>query len=303
MDNYYYEQTRLVSDLHVNFEHILISKMYIPGHWHECIEILYMKDGRLETTIKNQTKILKKDDLILVNPRDLHSTRCLNECDYILLQIPYPMLKNYIPEIDSIRFEIPPFPESAIVGSKICQMKEIILEMSALVKEKPVGFHLKFTSLLFEMLYLLYHNFQVPADPDTKEKNTRNLERLKPILEYVKKHYNEKILLNEISSYAGFTPEYFCRFFKRHMGITFVEYLNQYRFNCIYQDLCCTDTSLLLLLEQHGFTNYKLFRKMFYDIFGCTPGQIRKELSTRKDSGNQYTASFWVNSINASRDI
>ena len=303
MDNYYYEQTRLVSDLHVNFERILISKMYIPGHWHESIEILYMKDGCLETIIKNQTFILKKDDFILVNPRDLHSTRCLSYCYYILLQIPYPMLKNYIPDIDTIRFEINDPAVNPIIQTKLRQIKEIIQQMLVLFDVKPLGSHLKFTSLLFEMLYLLYHNFQVPIDPETMEKDTRNLERLKPILDYVKEHYNEKILLNEISAYAGFTPEYFCRFFKKHIGITFVEYLNQYRFNCIYQDLGSTDTPLLTLLEMHGFTNYKLFRKMFYDIYGCTPGQIRKELVTRKDTGNQHAISFWMNSINASKDI
>jgi len=30
-------------------------------------------------------------------------------------------------------------------------------------------------------------------------------------------------------------------------------------------------------LERHGFTNYKLFRRMFLEHFGNTPTQMRKQ--------------------------
>ena len=34
---------------------------------------------------------------------------------------------------------------------------------------------------------------------------------------------------------------------------------------------------LLEILERHGFTNYKLFRRMFLEQFGDTPTKIRKQ--------------------------
>lgn len=82
--------------------------------------------------------------------------------------------------------------------------------------------------------------------------------------------------IEEISQVAHLRPEYFCRFFKKHMGCTYLEYLNTIRLANIYQDLLLTDYPISQLLELHGFTNYKLFRRMFHDHFHDTPRVIRK---------------------------
>ena len=58
-------------------------------------------------------------------------------------------------------------------------------------------------------------------------------------------------------------PGYFCRFFKKCMGVTFLEYQNELRLSYIYRDLITTEDSVRDILERHGFTNYKLFRRMF----------------------------------------
>ena len=61
------------------------------------------------------------------------------------------------------------------------------------------------------------------------------------------------------------------------MGITFLEYQNEYRLSFIYRDLITTRDPVQVILERHGFTNYKLFRRMFLEHFGNTPNQIRKQ--------------------------
>ena len=61
------------------------------------------------------------------------------------------------------------------------------------------------------------------------------------------------------------------------MGITFLEYQNEYRLSFIYRDLITTGDPVHVILERHGFTNYKLFRRMFLEHFGNTPTQIRKQ--------------------------
>lgn len=80
-------------------------------------------------------------------------------------------------------------------------------------------------------------------------------------------------------------PTYFCRMFKKYMGVTFLEYQNELRLSKIYQDLLHTDDPVNEILERHGFTNYKLFRRMFQEHFGDTPLHVRKkrELRTEED--------------------
>ena len=75
--------------------------------------------------------------------------------------------------------------------------------------------------------------------------------------------------------------QYFCRFFRKSMGITFLEFVNQVRFSHVCRDILHTDQSIMEILVRHGFTNYKLFRRMFPETYGCTPSAKRKEVSGR----------------------
>ena len=61
--------------------------------------------------------------------------------------------------------------------------------------------------------------------------------------------------------------------------MTFLEFVNQVRFSHICEDIIRTDTSITDLLDRHGFTNYKLFRRLFHEKYGCTPSEKRKETS------------------------
>lgn len=65
------------------------------------------------------------------------------------------------------------------------------------------------------------------------------------------------------------------------MGKTFLEYLNEIRLSHIYEDLVSTDLALKTILENNGFTNYKLFRQLFYNNFHTTPGEYRKVHSSK----------------------
>ena len=58
--------------------------------------------------------------------------------------------------------------------------------------------------------------------------------------------------------------------------MTFLEYLNSIRMENLFMDLMDTDLSIQQLLSIHGFTNYKLFMKMFRARYGTTPNELRK---------------------------
>lgn len=60
------------------------------------------------------------------------------------------------------------------------------------------------------------------------------------------------------------------------MGITFLEYQNELRLSKIYKDITTTNDKISDILERHGFTNYKLFRRMFRERFHSTPTELRK---------------------------
>ena len=154
----------------------------------------------------------------------------------------------------------------------------MLLDMQMLNDLKPDGGLLRFNSLLFDVIFTLYQSFSTRVFRSRVNHQEHDLSRIVSVLSYTEQHYNVPISIEEIANIAGFQPNYFCRFFKKCMGVTFLEYQNELRLAHIYSDLLRSksDKSISSILEQHGFTNYKVFRRMFFKRFQATPSEIRE---------------------------
>lgn len=254
---------------------------YIPTHWHRAIEIIYLLEGELEVTIESQTFLMQPGNCTLVNANIMHATKCTRPNTSILLQIPLEFVELYIPNIQQLFFVLDENSSDPIRQTKIDIFKSTLTQMQIANDIRPEGFLLRFNSLLFELLFQLLHNFSVQLFQSDFGQKKKERDRLDQILDYISKRYNQPISLEEIAGVACLQTGYFCRFFKKHMGITFLEYQNELRLSHIYRDLITTDDAIHLILERHGFTNYKLFRRMFSEHFKDTPKHIRANHKTR----------------------
>lgn len=271
-----YEVISVREDTQVHFRTSIDPGSYIPPHWHDAIEIVYMQEGELTFTIEQQIYHLISGQCILVNPNIIHATKCTAPNKAIIFQIPVNFLENYIPNVRQLLFTITDPETDSILRTKLDLLKQTLEKMQLINDLKPDGGILRFNSLLFEVLFQLYHNFSVQVfHADVTGKN-KALKRLAPVLNYTAKHYNQPISIEEIAGVAALQPRYFCRFFKKCMGVTFLEYQNELKLSYIYQDLLSTDDKISSILERHGFTNYKLFRRMFAKHFSATPSRVRK---------------------------
>lgn len=264
----------------VRFFTSLDSGSYVTTHWHRAIEIIYIQSGSLTVTIESHTRELSAGQCILINANIMHSTKCTAPNTAIVFQIPTDFAETYIPNINSLVFHINDDTTDLKEATKIDILKNTLEKMQVANDMQPDGFLLVFNSLLFDILFQLYHNFSTPVLHANPNKKKKELDRLNPVLQYIAQNYNRPIPLQEIADIAILQPGYFCRFFKNTMGTTFLEYQNELRLSHIYQDLIETDDPVHIILERHGFTNYKLFRRMFRENFGDTPTNIRKAISS-----------------------
>lgn len=253
---------------------------YVTTHWHRAIEIIYIQSGSLTVTVESHTRELSAGQCILINANIMHSTKCTVPNTAIVFQIPIDFAGTYIPNINSLVFYINDETNDQKELTKIDILKNTLEKMQVANDMQPDGFLLVFNSLLFDILFQLYHNFSTPVLHANPNKKKKELDRLNPVLQYIAQNYNRPIPLQEIAGIAILQPGYFCRFFKNTMGTTFLEYQNELRLSHIYQDLIETDDPVNVILERHGFTNYKLFRRMFRENFGDTPTNIRKAISS-----------------------
>lgn len=265
-------------DTRLQLYFVLISSRnyyYSPPHWHGHLEIIFIQKGGMTAWVNEQQYLLGANDLLIVNPRELHSTRTSQNTDYLLLQIPCDYLGRVINDVALIHFQ-EYFPANNI-SSALKQLHNCLFELARTYTEKEDGYLLHFSSVIYEFLYILYRNYSQRVSREAVEKANRNFERIEDIIQYVKSNYKKNITLSDVSGILNLSPEYFCRMFKKHTGQTFLEYLNAIRLTHFYRELLDTDLSVTDLMARNGITNYKVFIRTFKEAYGTTPNKIRTQ--------------------------
>lgn len=276
MEDYRYEfiAPSEMLDIHLEF-FIDPGGSVINKHHHDWIEIIYLIHGELEVQINNETKKLKKNEFIVINPMSIHSTRCRDGNTAILLQIPLSFLEEFVPDIREYRFFVDLDSKDPRTQTKLGDIRNTLQDLWIAYQFQAEGYLFRCYSLIFELIYILVHSFSQKLDRKELQRNQKNLERIERIIDYVNCHYTEAISIKEIAGVLGLNEIYFSRFFKANMGTTFLEYLNMVRLEKIYVDLLNTNMSIGEIQEKHGFYNEKVFRRMFREVYGCSPREAR----------------------------
>ena len=137
-------------------------------------------------------------------------------------------------------------------------------------------FRLEAEGIILQTVAQLIRYFSSTSAVQLADTHLMTIDRIRKVMSYVEEHYKENISLQDVSVLLGIGKEYFCRFFKKNMGISFLQYLNEVRLSHIYQGLMDTELPIADLIEDNGFSNQKLFNRSFKALYGCTPSSVRK---------------------------
>ncbi len=247
---------------------------YFPAHWHNHLEILFALDGTMTAYVNDRKYELSRQDILIINPREIHSTQVHGKIRYILLQIPPDDLKRLIPNSEMLYFE-EFYPNGITNNASTHKMQTLLTKMKNEFDRKEDGYQLLFRSYFYEFLHELYKNHTTKLSLESKTKAAKNILRIEQIMDYVRAHYKKTITLDEISASLSLSSEYFCRLFKKYTAQTFLEYVNTVRLVHFYSDLMHSNDSITYLMDKNGITNYKVFIRMFRQAYGGTPQKIR----------------------------
>lgn len=100
--------------------------------------------------------------------------------------------------------------------------------------------------------------------------------RINKVCLYIQNRFAEPISLKEIADLIFLTESNFCKFFKKAIGKTFSDYLNEIRINEASRQLLQTDQSVAQIANNCGFETLSYFNRIFLRKTGSTPSAYRK---------------------------
>lgn len=106
----------------------------------------------------------------------------------------------------------------------------------------------------------------------------RDVRRMQQICAYVMAHYVHSIALDDIAAEVGMNRSAFCSYFKRCKGMTFSQFVTQYRLNTACELLKHSQKGVSEICYTVGFNDLPHFVRVFTNAMGMSPSKYRKQL-------------------------
>lgn len=258
------------------------GRMGCAPHWHDEIEIIYIIEGNVKTGVNNDVYMLNSSDILIMGSGDIHYFLPVSSGSRLVIQFKLSIFDSFGAEENEKSSIRPVFDNSCRISSKWSQEVKgsIENEIKKLLKEytqKNEGYKLAFKARLYDIIVLLLRS--VPKENRSLNDDTRykeKLKRLENLFDYVDNNFQNEISLNDAAKIAGFSPYYFARFFKKYTGMTFTQYLNNYKITKAEWFLLNGEISVTDAAFKSGFLSIKTFNRVFKGIKGYSPTQYRK---------------------------
>nr|MBQ4320011.1 helix-turn-helix transcriptional regulator [Clostridia bacterium] len=257
---------------------------YTP-HRHETLELIYVIKGCIRAETAGASYPLNGGELMIVNPFEEHGADYMKNdgyLRYISLQIEMSFL---MPAFDGelrscmtalldgrahFTGHIVPngTTEHDAAIERVYKLMDGILALRS-KKDAAAADDCIQMSMAYELLGCIIENFYNPTPAAAGV--SRDLHFIRIVTRYLEDHYTEKLSTSTVSDALSYNLNHFCRVFKSCFGVTFMNYLTEYR---IFKVLHLYPHSTLLPTEMAakvGFSDYGTFARAFKQYTSITP--------------------------------
>lgn len=246
----------------------------IPMHWHQSTEILYCEQGQLEVKLKNHTYMLHKNDFIVINPYQIHSTKSPQRNSVLCIQLPLyflnsvtsnEFLHNYIFFANSCR------QKKKVDRELIVTFKKIIRLQS---QPHNIVIDLRITTLVLNAIRILTEYYSQESKMFKKKINITFVEEL---TNFISQNFNRDLKISDVAMHFSYSCGYTSRLIKESLGTSFTALLQLVRINKAIDLMNSSSKSWIEIAEATGFKNYRNLYNAFIHIYQKAPNQFKAE--------------------------
>ncbi len=253
----------------------------VPVHWHDEMELVVVKKGEGTVIVDTQPFHVRAGETVVVFPGQLHGISQLGglSMEYENVIFLPSMLMGTMDDVCTAKFLFPLVEEGRQAAVHITgntpeygAFMDCIGQMDCLGRDRPYGYQLAVKGALFMFLFRICLHFRDAAPVGDR----KSREKIKALLRHIEVHYGEEMTVEEAAGMCFYSKSHFMKFFRRHMGVTFVEYLNDYRLAMAARFLLAESAPVTEVAQRCGFDNISYFNRLFKGKYGVPPGTYRK---------------------------
>lgn len=271
--------------------------IFVKHHWHDEVEILYFYGGDFHLKINMEDFSIHSECFYFINPSELHSIDSeksgtfredavvfhpeilsFDRYDSTQIHLIQPILGG------NMLFPRCILPDHPAFAPILHSFSDIMHSFGLKLYEETPAEDCSVTDDLAKQLYIkssLLRIFAVLSEnrlftPTEKNYNKR-VEGIKTALTYIQDNYKDKIYIRDLAQLLNMNEQYFCRFFKKTIGRSPMDYVNEYRIKHAVRLLEETNMPVTEICLECGFNNFGNFIREFRKIKNITPLQYRRQ--------------------------
>ncbi|HEY8389884.1 MAG TPA: AraC family transcriptional regulator [Clostridia bacterium] len=252
-----------------------------PLHTHNYVEMMIVCLGEITHEIEGKTVNLKKGDLLVMNRHISHSIKKAEKNDVgVNFIISNQFLSGLLEDV-SDNLIIKHFIEENIREKGLGQflvfktaglkpIENLIENLIYMLINNEIN-----TNIMQKTVALLFNQLSIYPQTLVNSPLSKTENQKQTIIRYIKSNYRNASL-NELASKMYLTMPYLSRLIKELFKKSFLDLLQDYRFELAKKFLQDTDLSVGQIINKVGYENYSYFHKQFKNRFGLSPHQWRK---------------------------
>ncbi len=229
-------------------------------HFHDAYSVGLITDGEHKLNFKDSKKLIKKGELKIINPHELHSADSSSRWSYINLMIS----RSDVYEIAESIFQK--------------EIKGDIKFKNCIDEQEVIGLFVKlfgardesmaFEEKLIEFVELLIDRYSY------FDMSTQNFGAIKNAIDFIHDSYLEDISLEDIAQSIVLSKYHTIKLFKKNTDLTPHQYILRLRIEEARR-LLKKDMPLSQIALHCGFSDQSHFIKEFKRIYGFLPSEAR----------------------------
>lgn len=257
-----------------------------PVHWHDEMEIIYVKEGQLHVSIEGEDFYGKEGDVFFVNPRELHLMGAKDfQVKYYTLIFPLEFISfqtmdeleiRLLGPLRSNKLVLPHMITDEKIRKDIAENLDVITKINEgisgrnRVKTSIELHHIKTRIKLLEIFQILYEMSLLEEVNSSAQGDTQ-----REMLMFIQSNFDKKITLAMLADEFHLSEKYVSRYFVEHFRIPFSNYVNHIRLSQAKKLLETTDLAVTEVALSCGFQNVSYFIRSFKSSYGVSPLKYR----------------------------
>lgn len=240
------------------------------GEKHDFWELTYVDRGHMYNIVEGQKFTLHQGDAIFYGKGQHHVQWAETDLSVCFITITFDM-----------NFEEAEF----LINRKFSIDTELRELLEKVIREKNQGFYYAddlIICYLKEFIIKLIRSKKLENtihQLDTQLKTRVENSIVKKSMDFIEKNIGKKISVPYIAASIPVSPSYLSTIFKKQVGMTIVDYVNNYRLEKSKDMIRSSDKNFTQIAQMLGYTSVHYFSNQFRLKYGITPTEYAKAIS------------------------